>query len=851
VSMLYRPFYLIRDGLLLAATGRAIKIGLIVSLITAVLTALHLFGFSHVSDELFFDAINLRDFGRPPKVIIVRSDAGFVAMGTARHQALADAGQAAGVKRIAYHYDAGFKMPAQMNGIEHIFAGAIERIPARGVWQLKSNGNAAALVAAPGYGIYRQQLAWVRGVKGHIPVFESAAAGYVPAAQSYFVRLSHNQNLPQLDASQIINGSIDRRVLKDMILLVEPLARGKHQTLATARGSGKAAIAHYVFSAAAIQTLADRREVTPLGTFGVMMLMLAIALLLTLIYVRYDVKRVALGLLCMGIAAAIVAAVAAILFANLLLPVTAMVLLQLIILPLILQRTELDEDRRLRRFVTRTVNLASRSTLMKDVGRIPDFLTTTSSALGIKQMALLNDAGQNWLAPPEASGAIDEAAMRQMTKRLGNHDLIIDGQAVAPDWTGEVRLAPVGSKDAGLYWLYALPPGPTQEPVAKAAASAAASYRQMQSLRSELSAGRDQQRLYHPVDEWAGGAVELISEQNSQIAAGVDQLDTAVIIFHQIGFPLHANDRMAALYEVAGLSLAETDLPSAIAALTTLDRPRIDALLHELLLFGGEMRVHCRDFGSEMRNLRIAASRESDAERPRTIIIEAIDITDLKYLAELNLSVGTLLNIQLRNDLEALALAAAMAKDERLPAEKRKHVLGQVEKASNRARGRLDDVAMRFRDVRSFALTEAYPLELATLVQEIADRSAAQLRGLNVALECTVPAVGGYVVAEPRALGDLIEAILQIVGTDTLPGDKVYLTVTDDVARSIITITGGIGMAFDQIYRAIDSDADDAPAPFKAFASGLAKAVRWGASVTYSSGIGKGYRFNIDMRRIG
>jgi hypothetical protein len=848
---LYRPILAVRKHFLINGSARSIKIGLIVSLILAVTSGLHFSNYLSIPDWLFFDAVNIRDFGRSPKVVIVRSDNAFQALGAKRFQKLADASQSAGIQRIAFLYDPDFEMPSHNRRNKIISAGAVERVPARKAWRFTSNGNAAALLAAPGYGIYRQQLAWLPGEKSRIPVFESAAAGRVPDAQSYFVRLSHRQNLPSIDASQIIEGAIDNRSIAGMILLVEPPITARPKTVATARGSGQAAMRYSMFSAAAIQTLADRREVNPLDALAVLSLLAAIALINAIIYMRYDAKRVGLTVVGVGVVTTIGVAAAAIIYANLLLPITAMILLQLAALPLVLQRTELDEDRRLRRFITRTVNLASRGMLMKDVSRLPEFLATTSSILGIKKMALVNEQGQNLLGNDDPADPVDQREMRQIHKQLGSGNAIIDGHSAKPDWGSDVRVASVGTEDAKLYWVFGLPQGSTQEPVAKAAATAAVSYRQMQSLRAELSAGRDQLWRYRPVDLWAGGAVELVAERTGQIAAGIDELDTAIIIFHQIGIPLHANSRMAELYELAGLGLADTDLPSAIAALTTLEREDITVLLHELLLNGGDMRVHCRDFGAKSRNLRIAASGKTGDEAHKTIIIEAIDITDLKYLAELNLTVGSLLNIQLRNDLEALTLAATMAKDERLSSEKRLHILEQISKASNRAKSRLEDVAMRFRDVRSFALTEAYPIELRKIVQDTATRVATQMRRLDVTLDTQIPAVSGYVVAEPRALGDLVEAILQIVSTDTLPGDKVQLTVTDDMARSVITITGGIGMAFDQIYRAIDSDADDAPAPFKAFSAGLAKAVRWGASVTYSSGIGKGYRFNIDMRRIG
>jgi PAS domain-containing protein len=825
--------------------------------IALLLMLAHISGFFKIADALFFDAVTLREAGRSPKVLIVRSDPAFAASGSDRYDRLAKAALRQGVLRVAFPFDPKIQPSAKVPAQKIVIGASVKKVPGTRKWQLVKAGHAALVMASAEYGIYRRQFAWLDGKVGRIPVFESAAAGRQLQSRNYMLRLSRNQNLPRIDASQLLDGSVDVNSVKGLILLMEPPTALTSPKIATAKGGGAQAISRSSYSAAAIQTLADRREVVALPIFMTGLLLAFVAIILSLLFIRYDTKRIIVLAILAGLAATITCAVSALLILNWLLPITALLLLQLLVAPIILYRTELNEDQRLRRFITRTVNLASRNSLMQDIGRVPEFLITTSTALGITKMALVDASGKDRLSRDEEDRGssedftIDRRSLQRIRAEMHGGNPVIDGQSLAPDWPGDVRLASVGSSAEELYWLYALPEGPLQEPVGRTAAAAAASYRRMQSLREELSAGIDQRRQYHPIDLWAGGAVELIAERSDQIAAGLDQLDTAIVVFHQIGFPLHANARMAALYEIAGLTIADTDLPKAIAALTELERDKIDALLRELLLNGGEMRVYCRDFDTRLRNLRIAAPKRANDDQPRTIILEAIDITDLKYLAELNMSVGSLLNIQLRNDLEALSLAVAMAKDARLSQERRDHVLGQVEKASTRARSRLEHIAGRFRDVRSFTLTEAYPIELTKIVEEASHRTADQMQDLNVQLDLNMPSVGGYVIAEPRALIAMIEAILQIVSADTLPGDKVHLKVEDTAARSIITITGGVGMAFDQVYRAIDSDADDAPAPFQAFGEGLSKAVRWGAFVTYASDIGKGYRFNIDMRRIG
>lgn len=818
-----------------------------------------------VSDARFYDFVTLREPGTPPRVVIVRSDPAFEARGAARNVELVRITLKHGALRVAFRQDPLID-PAQhglpMNRI--VVSRAVEPVPGTRHWRLTGPApaagvtSAAKVLAAAEHGIHRRQLGSLPGADGAIPVFESAAAGQGAVVQAYLLRLSRRQNLPRIEASQLIGGEIDLRALAGAVVLVEPPTNVVQARVVTARDPAAAAMTLTDYNAAAIQTLMTGRGARALGSFAALLILLSVGAIVGAIYLRADPKRIVLLLLAASFVIVLGGASLLINYANLLLPVSGLIIAQLISAVLVLHRAEVDEDRNLRRFVTQTINLSSRQVLLKDLGRLPGFLAASVPMLGIARFALF-EAGRGRhleiLAEHDATleqfGG-DRRQLRALLRRARRARQPIEAGVLLPDWPGPVRLAALGRARGEVYWLYGFAPQRAHSAALHAAAAMATEYRAIQQLRSDLSAGSDRSREYRPADEWAGGAVKLITGHGDQISGGLDALETAVMVFHPIGFPVHANEPMGALYDSVGLALAEATLPELLAALTDLDPTRIAATINDLLLHGGEIRVNCRDIGARMRQLRVAATHAATSDRPRTIVVEATDVTEPHRLAQLRLTVSNLLDVNIRNDLDAIGFATALARDSRVTAEGLTKILGQIDRAAARATARLEEMAPHLRDDRSGGdLKQAFPINAAEAMREACDLVAPMARELGTRVEIESPEISGYTIADPRLLIEMAEAMLRIVIADVPTGDPVKLQLHEGEQRTQLTISGGIGMAFERLYAALESAESQAPGPFRAISRGMAAALGWGAMVSYSSSVGKGYRFVIDMRRIG
>jgi len=111
--------------------------------------------------------------------------------------------------------------------------------------------------------------------------------------------------------------------------------------------------------------------------------------------------------------------------------------------------------------------------------------------------------------------------------------------------------------------------------------------------------------------------------------------------------------------------------------------------------------------------------------------------------------------------------------------------------------------------------------------------------------------IGGFTVAEPKVLGQMMEAMLQVVIADTPRGETVMLKVEEDDERTFIRISGGFGIGFERLVRLLEDTEAETVGEFRTISGGIHIANKWGASVSYWGHEAHRFGFNIDLRRIG
>jgi hypothetical protein len=646
-------------------------------------------------DGRIFDRFAVVGSATAPTVVVVERDPDFAAMGAERFATLDRVLAGSGIERIGYlgSRDA----PGLGTGVPVIIGRNADRVPLSGRWRFDSAAEPGALRAASNlapseYGIQRSQYRGLSGGEIIMPSFEAALAGVESSEGEFLVRMPRAQSIPVIPASQLVAGDLSGADLAGTVALIAKPA-ALEPTLATPRDPHMRTMSEAIFRALAVHDLRTGRQVVRAAAWNSWIVLLAVGLALAIAYRRSDPKQLILRVSI--IASVLIAAGGwlALEFAGRLLPLTPLLLAPWIIAIQRILIRERRQDNRLEQVAARAVQNSVHRSALREGARLPQFVDPTARIAGVEKSLLIELTRTGELQLVSAIDAkLDDIAMdfAELSKELAKmrgRQVGFDAAALVPGWGCEARLTWIGGAERNLFWLYAVPPGGRSGKRGQLVRAAAASFRELFRWRGDLNARERQEERYLPIDEKVASAVSLVSRESDQVRRGFDTIDTAVMIFHLIGSPLHANRAMEELYREAEIAVNETPLVDAIVALTRLDVVRVEALLQELVFRGGEMRLPMRQFGPVERILRVAAPDSMARGMDRVIVIEAVDITELHAAADLRQSVGLFIDLQLRNDLEAILLAADLARDPRVGVEKIGPIVRRIGEAARRATG--------------------------------------------------------------------------------------------------------------------------------------------------------------------
>jgi hypothetical protein len=132
----------------MALNWRAALISMVIGGLALLLGFAHFAGFLRLGDTALYDIASLEDPGKPPKILILRSDPAFVALGSAGHERLVKASFDAGAKRLVYPTHPGIIFDRD-DRKKIVIGGQIKPIAATKKWTLADNADAATLIAAP------------------------------------------------------------------------------------------------------------------------------------------------------------------------------------------------------------------------------------------------------------------------------------------------------------------------------------------------------------------------------------------------------------------------------------------------------------------------------------------------------------------------------------------------------------------------------------------------------------------------------------------------------------------------------------------------------------------------------
>lgn len=822
-----------------------------------------------VMDGFAYDTATKYEVAQPPKTLLVEQDAGFLSGSSNRAGDLIDGASASDLRAIGFLDTNQSDMASPSLGkvsIPAICKLPAERVPAQPAWQMPGANDVIsaggipvpAVSLPPRYGIHRALLPQVEGEAGPLALFEAALSGRGDVSGPYWPRMPKGQNIPRITASQLVAGNFAAGDLTGLTAIVVPAGAEGRAAIATSLDPEGRSATKAILAAHAVQSLLDRREVQPASTLLALLSILSAALL-TLFLTEFAAnRRNFIVLLPATVLLALAGGWIVLQTLNIMLPISGIVVAVLLACTAKASSIQRRREHRLGGTIESAIDLAFSRSLFQDAAKLPKQFEILPELLGLPRTAIFMRDGHsgNWRfehasnAGPEDIDLVS-AASRKKLREVASVRRPINAGALTPNWGEGTKAALLPSGDVEYLLLYELPKGKRRKHVRQLLADSIIRARAMRHWQHRLLADSDAGQTHVTLEQRVQSAANLITLQGSELAGGLEALDTGVFVFRQLGLPVHANRQMREILSLAGISPESTIVSEALVALTDLDHPRVTSMIRDVLLHGSEMRVPMRDLGARQRVLRLGLFA-SDGDRAQSVIVlEAIDVTELDQLAELRLAVGTFIDRQLRNDLEAISLGISLAADPRLKRPALERTVERIAAVARRAIGRLEEVRSLLEDNPGDLTTPYYPIEARNTVQQAIDRAAPFAEEMGVKIAADLPALSGFSLAEPLMLSDMIEAMLRLVIADTSNDGEVSISLEEAEETTQIAISGGFGLPFDRFCAALEASAGEVPVEYQIARAGMDEAIQWKAAVSYYSSAGDGYRFDIKLRRIG
>ena len=189
--------------------------------------------------------------------------------------------------------------------------------------------------------------------------------------------------------------------------------------------------------------------------------------------------------------------------------------------------------------------------------------------------------------------------------------------------------------------------------------------------------------------------------------------------------------------------------------------------------------------GHEYRVLRARWLSSLGGHTGGHLLLQVLDLTDAARAEEAIRTMGTQLDLMVRNDLEAISLAVVLLGRADLPDSQRTRALERMNAAVLRARTRLDATGPYMSAQSGLDADALFPVDLRTVLA----RTVIGAKRVGLQVDPDVPRTAAAVIATPARLTALVEAIIRYLGGG-LSGGPVRIAVAEGTENTTVEFYG-------------------------------------------------------------
>jgi len=376
-----------------------------------------------------------------------------------------------------------------------------------------------------------------------------------------------------------------------------------------------------------------------------------------------------------------------------------------------------------------------------------------------------------------------------------------------------------------------------------------------QSLVVKLMQMKFEESSYESINR----SINFLTHRLSVMETLMDGLETSAILYDLFGRVVHVNKSMSHMLTGINLvpySMSAVDLIVKLAGCSLIEARNY---LSYLILEQGFINIPVKNAGMKSGHM-LMVSALKNTEEPDVIegekqpfeitgvLCELIDMSQIREVYSQKEKVVEHMSGWLRNDLSSISMACDLSQDKRVSSDKRDQLLQVIKNKVMVLCKNFEKVNTIVQQDMTSRLTSQYPVDYIEALQDAVSESQ-KAHNKSVTINPVIPFCSPLVMAAPKELRQVFNAVIGILISDALDGSEIEVKIKCDVKFMEFKFTNqGFGIPQEQLQSYLHSHESLDSNEFQSLRLASHLIDNWGGQFEACSEIGEGMRFSFTLK---
>ncbi|HVR73261.1 MAG TPA: CHASE2 domain-containing protein [Planctomycetota bacterium] len=351
--------------------------------------------------------------------------------------------------------------------------------------------------------------------------------------------------------------------------------------------------------------------------------------------------------------------------------------------------------------------------------------------------------------------------------------------------------------------------------------------------------------------------LEMMEQRLTTLDILINRLNSGIIVYDIFGRLLQINDIMLSFLKKENIAPFEMTALDLMLALSDLDISKSRRLLQRVIVENSPISfqvtfrsaansrflLHMRPLADEPESAAGGSTRRMGS---RTVLCELVDTTTLTAVHEMKSRLTERLGLQLRGDLAAVDLSAAILKKNRLPHEDRSRVTGIIQARVKKSIQTLSECQQYLTLTSEGDDLERFPVDILRPLDAALEDVKVLAGSQRVEIVVQKPNFLSYVFASAPKLREFFAAVLRVLCQDAADNTTVLVRIAESEDVIALDFSNmGFGIPNELLQSYVFGDQQLASEEFLKIKAASKWIQAWGGMLETVSGVGLGIHFTV------